>query len=39
MALFKKLGELGVLGVTVAPEYGGSGMDAVAAVIAHGKMN
>lgn len=35
MALFKKLGELGVLGVTVAPEYGGSGMDAVAAVIAH----
>lgn len=35
--LFKKLGDLGLLGITVDPEYGGSGMDAVAAVIAHGK--
>ena len=35
MPLFKKLGELGILGVTVDPEYGGSGMDATAAVIAH----
>lgn len=34
--LFKKLGSLGLLGITVDPEYGGSGMDAVAAVIAHG---
>lgn len=34
--LFKKLGDLGLLGITVDPEYGGSGMDAVAAVIAHG---
>lgn len=33
--LFKRLGELGVLGVTVDPEYGGSGLDATAAVIAH----
>eukprot|EP01038_Epipyxis_sp_PR26KG_P009786 gene9786-13165_t len=33
--LFKKLGQLGLLGITVDPEYGGSGMDAVAAVIAH----
>lgn len=34
--LFRKLGELGLLGITVEPEYGGSGMDAVAAVIVHG---
>ncbi len=33
--LFRKLGELGLLGITVDPEVGGSGMDAVAAVIAH----
>lgn len=33
--LFRKLGELGLLGVTVPLEYGGSGMDATAAVIAH----
>lgn len=36
--LFKKVGELGLLGITADPEYGGSGMDAVAAVIAHGKI-
>ena len=36
--LFRKLGELGLLGITVDPEYGGSGMDAVAAVIVHGKL-
>jgi len=34
--LFRKLGDLGLLGITVEPEFGGSGMDAVAAVIAHG---
>ena len=33
--LFRKLGELGVLGITVAEEFGGAGMDAVAAVLAH----
>ena len=33
--LFRKLGDLGLLGITVAEEFGGSGMDAVAAVIAH----
>jgi len=33
--LFDKCGELGLLGVTVDPEYGGSGMDATAAVIVH----
>jgi isovaleryl-CoA dehydrogenase len=33
--LFRKLGGLGLLGITVPEAYGGSGMDAVAAVIAH----
>lgn len=37
--LYKKLGNLGLLGVTVDPEYGGSGMDAVAAVIAHEELS
>ena len=33
--LFRQLGELGLLGITVPEEWGGSGMDATAAVIAH----
>lgn len=33
IAAFKKMGELGVLGVTADPEYGGAGMGAVAATI------
>jgi isovaleryl-CoA dehydrogenase len=33
--LFGRLGELGLLGITVPTEEGGSGMDTVAAVIAH----
>lgn len=33
--LFRKLGELGLLGVTVEEEYGGIGLDATSAVIAH----
>ncbi len=37
--LFKKLGELGLLGITVNTEYGGSGMDAIAAVIAHEELS
>jgi isovaleryl-CoA dehydrogenase len=37
--LYKKLGALGLLGITVDPEYGGSGMDAVAAVIAHEELS
>lgn len=37
--LFKKLGELGLLGISVPTEYGGSGMDAVAAVIAHEELS
>jgi isovaleryl-CoA dehydrogenase len=36
--LFRKLGDLGLLGITVPVEYGGSGMDATAAVIAHEEM-
>ena len=34
-SLFRRLGELGLLGVTVPEEDGGAGMDATAAVIAH----
>jgi isovaleryl-CoA dehydrogenase len=30
---FKKMGELGVLGITADPEYGGSGLGATAATI------
>jgi len=33
--LFKKLGDLGLLGITAPEEYGGSAMDATAAVIVH----
>lgn len=36
--LFRKLGDLGLLGITVDSAYGGSEMDATAAVIAHGKL-
>lgn len=35
LPLFRKLGEMGLLGITVPESYGGSGLDAVAAVIAH----
>eukprot|EP01040_Poterioochromonas_malhamensis_P006458 gene6458-6957_t len=34
LPLFRKLGGLGLLGVNIDPAYGGSGMDATAAVIA-----
>lgn len=37
--LFRKLGELGVLGVTVPDNYGGAGLDAVAAVIVHEELS
>ena len=33
--LFRRLGELGLLGITVPENHGGAGMDAVAAVVAH----
>ena len=35
LPLFRKLGELGMLGVTLGEEVGGAGLDATAAVIAH----
>ena len=37
--LYRKLGDLGLLGITVPTEYGGSGMDAAASVIAHEEMS
>jgi isovaleryl-CoA dehydrogenase len=37
--LLRKLGELGLLGVTVPAEHGGAGMDAVAAVIVHHELS
>lgn len=39
LPLFRKLGELGLLGITVPEEYGGSGLDAVATVIAHEELS
>lgn len=39
LQLFRKLGELGLLGITAPAEFGGSGMDAVAAVIAHEELS
>lgn len=35
LKLFRKLGDLGLLGVTAPEEFGGAGMDALAAVIIH----
>ncbi|MBL7670707.1 MAG: acyl-CoA dehydrogenase family protein [Bdellovibrionaceae bacterium] len=37
--LFRKLGDLGLLGITVPEQYGGSGLDALAAVIAHEELS
>lgn len=39
MDLFRKLGELGVLGITVSEEYGGAGGDAVATCIVHEELS
>jgi isovaleryl-CoA dehydrogenase len=39
LGLFKKLGDLGLLGITSDAKHGGSGMDAVAAVIAHEELS
>ncbi len=39
VGLFRKLGELGLLGITVGPEVGGVGMDAVAATIVHEELS
>lgn len=38
-ALFKRLGELGVLGVTVPEQWGGVGLDAIAATIIHEELS
>lgn len=37
--LFRELGQLGLLGITAPEKYGGSGMNAVAAVIAHEELS
>lgn len=37
--LFRELGELGLLGLTVSEEFGGSGQDATAAVIVHEELS
>jgi len=37
--LFRKLGELGLLGITVPEDAGGAGMDTVAAVIVHHELS
>lgn len=37
--LFRKLGELGLLGVTAPVEHGGAGLDATAAVIVHDELS
>ncbi len=39
LPLFRSLGELGLLGVTVPEDQGGPGMDAVAAVIVHEELS
>jgi isovaleryl-CoA dehydrogenase len=39
LKLFRKLGELGLLGITVPEAYGGAGLDATAAVIAHEELS
>lgn len=39
LPLFRKLGELGLLGITVPEEFGGAGMDATAAVIVHEELS
>lgn len=39
LAAFRKLGELGLLGITVDERFGGSGLDAVAATIVHEELS
>jgi hypothetical protein len=39
LPLFRQLGDLGLLGLTVDPEYGGSGMDAAAVAVAHEELS
>lgn len=39
LPLFRKLGELGLLGITVPETYGGGGLDALASVIVHEELS
>ncbi len=39
LGLFRQLGDLGLLGISVPERYGGAGMDAVAAVIVHEELS
>ncbi len=39
LGLFRRLGDLGLLGISVPERYGGAGMDAVAAVIVHEELS
>lgn len=39
LSLFRRLGEIGLLGITVDERFGGSGMDATSAVIAHEELS
>ncbi|UYL09635.1 acyl-CoA dehydrogenase family protein [Bdellovibrio sp. SKB1291214] len=39
LGLFKKVGELGLLGITVPEQFGGAGMDATAAAIVHEELS
>ena len=39
LPLFRKLGSIGLLGITAPEQYGGSGMDATSAVIAHEELS
>ena len=39
LALFRKLGDLGLLGITVSEDYGGAGLEPLAAVIAHEELS
>ena len=39
LPLFKKMSHLGLLGLTVEPAFGGAGMDALSAVIAHEELS
>jgi isovaleryl-CoA dehydrogenase len=39
LPLFQKVGELGLLGITVPEGYGGAGLDATAAVLVHEEMS
>lgn len=39
LPLLKQLGDLGLLGLTVAEDYGGSGLDATSVVLAHEELS